>query len=126
MKVLVVDDLPMVRECLRELLAGVEGIDLVGVAQDAKEATKLALSWNPGVVVLEMSLRGGRGIDAVQAIKKAKPATVVIVSTILSDADYREAWLKQGADFCFDKATEFEKISGVIKALSLRAAPGAA
>ena len=126
MKVLVVDDLPMVPERLRELLVGVESIDLVSVAQNAKQATERALSWNPDVVVLDMNLRGGRGIDLVHAVKEAKPATVVIVSTILSDPDYREAWLKHGADFVFDKVTEFEKIAGALKALSLRTAPGAA
>ena len=122
MKVLVVDDLPKVRERLTELLAGAKDIDLVAVAQDAKEATELALSWNPDVVVLDLSVRGGRGMDVVQAVKKAKPTTVVIVSTILSYPDYREACLKWGADFFFDKATEFEKIAGVLKTLNLRAA----
>ena len=123
MKVLVVDDLPIVLERLRELLTGVKDIDLVGVAQDAKEATELALSSNPDVVVLDISVRGGRGMDVLQAVKKANPATAVIVSTILFDPIYREACLKRGADFFFDKATEFEKIAGVLKALNLRAAP---
>lgn len=115
------DDLPIVREHLRELLAGVEGIELRGVERDAKAATELAVSWNPDVVVLDMSVRGGRGIDVLQAVKKANPAIVVIVSTILSDSVYREACLKHGADYFFDKATEFEKIAGVLKALSLGA-----
>ena len=122
MKVLVVDDLPTVRERLRELLAGADGIDLVGVAQDAMQATELALSWNPDAVVLDSSIRGGRGIDVVQAVKKAKPTTVVIVATILSDGDYREAWLKHGADFFFDKATELEKIAATLSRLKKGAA----
>jgi len=108
---------------LKELLADVEDIDLVGVAQEAKQATELALSWKPDVLVLDIRMRGGRGIDVLQAVKSARPATVVIIATIYSEADNREAWLKRGADFFFDKSTEFEKIAGVLRTLKLRAAP---
>jgi len=119
MKVLVADDLTVVRVRLKEMLADVEDIDFVGVAQEAKQAMELALSWKPDVLILDIPMRGGRGIDVLQAVKSARPATVVIISTIFSDADNREAWLKRGADFFFDKSTEMEKIAGVLRTLNL-------
>ena len=123
MKVLVIDDLTAVRVRLKEMLAAVEDIDLLGVAQDAKQATELALAWKPDVLVLDIRMRGGRGIDVLQAVKSARPATVVIISTIFSGADDRKAWLKRGADFFFDKSTEFETIAGVLRNLKLRTPP---
>ena len=123
MKILVIDDLTAVQVHLKELLADVEDVDLVGVAQEVKQATELALSWKPDVLILDIPVRGGRGIDVLQAAKSAKPATVVIISTIFSGADDRKAWLKRGADFFFDKSTEFETIAGVLRNLKLRTPP---
>ena len=107
---------------MKELLADVEDIELVGVAQDANKATELALSWKPDVLILDIRMRGGRGIDVLEAVKSARSATVVIVSTIMSNIYSREAWLKHGADFFFDKPTELEKIAEVLRTLKLRAA----
>jgi DNA-binding NarL/FixJ family response regulator len=123
MKILIADDLPATHTYLKDLLRDVAGINLLGVAQDAKEATDLALSWEPDVLILDIHMRGGRGIDVVQAVKAAKPASVVIISTIMSSADIREAVLKRGADLFFDKSIDLEKVAGVLRAMKLRAAP---
>lgn len=123
MKILIADDLTATRTHLAELLRDVADIDLRGVAQDAKQATKLALSWEPDVLILDIHIRGGRGIGVVQAVKAAKPATVVIIASIMSGADIREAALKRGADLFFDKSVDLEKVAAILRTIKLRAAP---
>jgi two-component system, NarL family, nitrate/nitrite response regulator NarL len=123
LKVLVADDLAAARTYLEEILADTQDLEFIGVGQSAPAATELALMWKPDAVILEVMMRGGRGIDVAKAIRQASPATTIIMWTIYADPEVARHCLRFGADFLFDKTTDLEKVARVLRTLKRRTAP---
>lgn len=115
MKVFIADDSAVLRERLVEMLSELPGIEIIGQAQDVAEALTSIKKLNPDVVILDIRMPGGSGIDVLQDIKKDKQAPLVIVLTNYPYPQYRKKCLGLGADYFFDKSTEFEKITEVVK-----------
>ena len=115
MKVFIADDSTVLRERLVEMLSELPGIEIIGQAQDVVEALTSIKKLNPDVVILDIRMPGGSGLDVLQDIKKDKQAPLVIVLTNYPYPQYRKKCLGLGADYFFDKSTEFEKITEVVK-----------
>ncbi len=122
MKVFLVDDSVVIRERLKRLLTDVQGVQVIGEAGDALVLTTDAiLEQKPDVVLLDIHLLDGSGIDVLQRLKKAKPAPAVIILTNYPYPQYRQKCLDAGADFFFIKSTEFDKVVPALKQLIQRA-----
>jgi DNA-binding NarL/FixJ family response regulator len=119
-KVLVSDDFATARMYLKEILADRDDVEFLGVGQNAADTEKVALYWKPDAVILDVTIRGGRGIDVARAIRQASPATTIIMWTIFADPEVARHCLKSGADFLFDKTADLEKVAGVLRTLKLR------
>lgn len=117
MKVFIVNGSALVRERLKAMLSELTEIEIIGQAQDAHQAITSIKKLNPDVVILDIALSKGNGIDVLQKIKKDKPAPTVIIFTLYSSLQYRKKCMASGADFFFNKSTEFEKILEVLKKL---------
>ncbi len=117
MRILLVDDSPVVRERLAALLAEVEGVEVVGQAQDAPEAIAAIRALQPDVVTLDIRMPGGNGIDALAEVKKLRPTPVVIMLTNYPYPQYRKKCLDAGADYFLDKSTEFEQVAQILERL---------
>jgi DNA-binding NarL/FixJ family response regulator len=115
MKVFIADDSATVRERLITMLSELEGIEIVGQAQDAVEATKAILKLKPDVAILDIRMPGGSGIDTLRNIKRVTPAPKVIMLTNYPYPQYRKRCLDAGADFFFDKSSEFHKVTEVLE-----------
>lgn len=115
MKVFIVDDSLVLRERLEEMLSDLPTIEIMGYAQDVSEAITSIKKLNPDVVILDIRMPGGSGIDVLQDIKKDNQAPVVIMLTNYPYPQYRKKCMDLGADFFFDKSTEFEKINAIFK-----------
>ena len=115
--VVVADDSPLVRTHLVALLSSIDRIRVVGEAESAGELLGLVDRLAPQVVVLDISMPGGNGIEALQQIKQGHPATVVIMLTNHSNDFYRRTCLQAGAAFFFDKSCEFECVGEVLARL---------
>jgi len=115
MKVFIADDSATVRERLITMLSELEGIEIVGQAQDAVEATKAILELKPDVAILDIRMPGGSGIDTLRNIKRVTPAPKVIMLTNYPYPQYRKRCLDAGADFFFDKSSEFHKVTEVLE-----------
>jgi DNA-binding NarL/FixJ family response regulator len=83
-RVLVVDDHPIFRDGLRAAL-GAGDIQIVGEAATGTEAIDMASSLRPDVVLMDLHLPGGSGIDATRAITAANPTVAVLVLTMSDD-----------------------------------------
>jgi two-component system response regulator DevR len=114
-RVFIVDDSPIVRDRLVAMLSELEGVEVVGQAQDAVGAICLIREQRPDAVVLDIRLASGNGIDVLRTIKKERPDVVVIMLTLYPDPQYRESCMKAGASFFLDKSTGFEKIPDALK-----------
>jgi DNA-binding NarL/FixJ family response regulator len=124
MKVFFVDDSVIVVERLKGLLSDIEGIEPVGQAANEKDAVDLILKSKPDVVILDIRLSGGNGIDVLERIKKELPSLVVIMLTNYPYPQYRKKCMELGADYFFDKVTEIEQVAEVVRHLVKNKASG--
>jgi DNA-binding NarL/FixJ family response regulator len=86
--VLIADDHPVVREGLRGMLAAEPGITVVGEAASGDEAVTMARMHRPDVVLMDLRMPGGDGVDATAGILATAPSTrVVVLTTYETDAD---------------------------------------
>ncbi len=108
-KVFIVDDSPVVRERLATLLSDLPSVEIVGQAEIAFEAISATRRLKPDVMLLDISMPGGSGIHVLEMVKKERPAPLVIMLTNFAHEQYRQKCLQLGADFFFDKSTEFER-----------------
>jgi DNA-binding NarL/FixJ family response regulator len=97
LRVLVVDDHPVVREGLRAMLGTVPRIELVGEAGSGQEAIEMAARLEPDVVLMDILMPGMSGIEATQQIKEARPSTAVIVLTMYDTEAHVVGALRAGA-----------------------------
>ena len=118
MKVFVADDSTVLRERVIEMLSDLPGIEIVGYAQDVSETLTAIKKLNPDVVILDIRMPGGSGMDVLQDVKKDKQAPVVIILTNYPYPQYRKKCLGLGADYFFDKSTEFEKMTELFRQLT--------
>jgi DNA-binding NarL/FixJ family response regulator len=86
--VLIADDHPVVRAGLRGMLAAQRGIEVVAEAGSGHEAIAMARRHRPDVVLMDLRMPDGDGVEATAGILAAEPATrVVVLTTYESDAD---------------------------------------
>jgi len=117
MKVFIVDDSRAFRKELINLLSKLKEVEIVGQAQDSVKAMEAIQRLKPDAVILGLPIPGGNGIRLVKNIKKDKLAPIVIILTHYPYRQYRKKYMDAGADFFFDKSTEFEKVIEVFKKL---------
>jgi EAL domain-containing protein (putative c-di-GMP-specific phosphodiesterase class I)/DNA-binding NarL/FixJ family response regulator len=96
-RVLVVDDEPVVRAALAELVEAEETLELVGVASDAQEAIDLALLEHPDVALLDVKMPGGGGPRAAREIRIGSPQTRVVALSAYEDRTSVLEMLRAGA-----------------------------
>ena len=109
-KAFIADDSLIVREHLVTMLEELDGIEIVGQAENVAEAISAIRILKPDAVILDIRMPGGSGIDVLQNIKQDDSAVLVIVLTNYPYPVYRQKCLQAGADFFLDKSTEFDQI----------------
>ena len=114
MRILIADDSAVVRDRLIRLLTDLRGIEVVGQAEDAIEARNLAEKLRPDVAILDLRMPKGSGADVLCDIKKLDPTPKVIMLTNYPHPENREKCMDGGADYFFDKSTEFQKVVSVL------------
>lgn len=86
-RVMIVDDHGIVRAGLRALLQPEADMAVVGEAGGVKEAVRKAVELKPDVVLLDVNLGDGSGIEATRLIKQSCPNTQVLILTVYDDQD---------------------------------------
>src|SRR5512146_1868974 len=118
MKVFVVDDSVVIRQRLKRLLAEVPDLEVVGEAGDAQVAVAAILAQRPDIVLLDLHLLNGNGIDVLRRLKQERVAPAVMILTDYPYPEYRRLCLDAGADFFFIKSTEFDQVVPALRQLS--------
>jgi len=111
LRVLLVEDSPLIRERLAESIAG---------QADSEQAAIGMLSAAPwDAMVLDLQLRHGTGLGVLRAlISRRPPNTKVIVLTNYAFPQYRAKSMALGADYFFDKAREYHRVREVLDDLA--------
>ncbi|GDY22883.1 hypothetical protein LBMAG56_42300 [Verrucomicrobiota bacterium] len=116
-RVMLVEDSQPVRERLHSLLEESAPVVIVAEASTVEGAIMFFRQHRPDAVVLDLDLTDGNGGAALRAIKRLRPACVVLVLTNFAVPGYREHCLQLGADYFFDKFHEFERVPEVLATL---------
>jgi DNA-binding NarL/FixJ family response regulator len=112
--VMVVDDHPMWREGVARDLAE-RGHDVVGTAGDAAAAARIARAVRPDVVVLDLNLGTGSGVDVTRDVVAALPATrVLVLSASAEQQDVLEA-VKAGASGYLVKSASLDELDDAVR-----------
>ncbi len=117
-RILLVDDHEVVREGLRALLSRREGFQIVGQAGTVAESIAEAERTHPDVIVMDVRLPDGSGIEACRAIREAMPETKVIILTSYADDDAVFASILAGASGYVLKQTRGRAVADAIDAVA--------
>jgi DNA-binding NarL/FixJ family response regulator len=117
MKVFVADNSALLRKQIIGLLSELRGIEIVGQAQAAPETLRAIRERKPDVVILDIQMSDGSGIDVLRKVKRNDSAPIIIVLTNSTSPPYRKSSMEAGADFFLDKSTEFKEVRGLIQSL---------
>jgi DNA-binding NarL/FixJ family response regulator len=96
-RVLIVDDHPVVREGLALLISTQPDLEVCGEADDVGSACRLLDEGRPDVVVVDISLPGGGGLELIKRIRAQRPSIRMLVSSIHEEGAYAERALRAGA-----------------------------
>jgi len=108
-RVLVVDDHTLFRAGLKALLLQSPELEVVGEAANGRDAIRCVAELKPDLVLMDITMPGMNGIEAVTEIKRRYPEVRVLVMTLHTAEDYIHASLKAGADgYILKDATQDE------------------
>jgi DNA-binding NarL/FixJ family response regulator len=119
LRVLLIEDSPLIRERLFESLVDPGRIEIVGEA-DTEEAAVALVNDSPwDVLVLDLQLKHGTGLGVLRSlISHRTPDAKVIVLTNYAFPQYRAKSLALGADFFFDKSREYHRVREVLEGIA--------
>jgi two-component system response regulator DesR len=112
-KVYLAEDSAEIRARIGSLLAG-EPIDIVGEGATPQRCIEGILASHPDVVVLDVQLDGGSGLEVLRAVRGVQPGVAFIVFSNNSAPAYRKRYLGEGAACFLDKSTEFEQLAHAV------------
>jgi len=115
--VLLADDHPVVREGLRALLAVEQDMEIVGEAQDGRQAVELARKTSPDVVVMDLAMPVLNGLEATRQLLKRSPGTRVLVLSSYADDECLTQLTQAGATGYLTKQAAGNDLAQAIRAV---------
>lgn len=109
-RVLIVDDHPVLRQGLARLIAQQPDLEVVGEAEGVGEARRLCETTHPDLMVIDMSLKEGHGLDLIKDLKAAGSMARMLVVSMHEEAAYAERALRAGAHGYIPKSEAVEEI----------------
>jgi DNA-binding NarL/FixJ family response regulator len=113
-RILIVDDHPIVRLGIRQMLAAEADLDVCGEAESAEVARQLVDSVRPDLAIVDLSLAEGTGLDLIRSLRESVPALPVLVLSMHDEALFAERVLRAGARGYIMKR---EAITGLVGAI---------
>ncbi|MGZ5786932.1 MAG: response regulator [Ramlibacter sp.] len=118
LKVFLADDSAAIRERVAAILAAGQ-MTIVGQAETPQGSIDGILSAQPDVVVLDVQLEGGTGLEVLRAVREADPKIAFVVFSNNSAPAYRKRYIGAGATQFLDKCTEFDQLVPAVRNASL-------
>jgi DNA-binding NarL/FixJ family response regulator len=113
-RILIVDDHPIVRLGIRQMLAAERDLEVCGEAESAEAARELITNARPDLAIVDLSLAQGTGLDLIRSLRESVPALPVLVLSMHDEALFAERVLRAGARGYIMKR---EAITGLVGAI---------
>ncbi|MCP5198044.1 MAG: two-component system response regulator NarL, partial [Gammaproteobacteria bacterium] len=113
--ILVIDDHPLMRKGIVQLIAMEHSLRLIGEAGDGQRGLELALQQRPDLILLDLNMRGLSGLETLKALKAADLDSRVIILTVSDSEEDVVAALQMGADGYLLKDMEPEQVLHSLK-----------
>lgn len=117
LRILIADDHPAFRTGLRVLLESIGDVEIVGEAATGEEAVQGAKELLPDVIVMDLQMPGGGGIEATRRVIAATPHVRILMLTMFDDEDSVFAALRAGARGYILKGAGQEELARAIRAI---------
>jgi DNA-binding NarL/FixJ family response regulator len=117
-RVVVVDDHQIVREGLASLLGALDGIEVVGTAEDGRDAIHVVSESSPDVVIMDIQMPRLDGIEATRMITGRQPDVRVVMLTMNEDDETVLAAMRAGASGYLLKGSGADEVQNAIRAAS--------
>jgi DNA-binding NarL/FixJ family response regulator len=117
LRLLLCDDSDHVRRYMRRTLDSDDRIEIAGEAALVSESIEQYQALRPDVVILDIQMPDGSGYEALRAIKEIDEDALVMMLTNYADPIFRQACMRAGANYFFDKTTEFHRVSELLNEL---------
>ncbi|SOE53542.1 Response regulator receiver domain-containing protein [Burkholderia sp. OK233] len=118
LRVFLVDDAIPIRQRMAARFGAIDGVEIVGEAEESGAAITGIDTTRADVVVLDLRLTVGTGIELLASLAKSMSPVITIVLTNHSNAEFRRACLASGAQYFFDKTSEFDLACNTIKRIA--------
>lgn len=116
-RLLLVDDHPLVRDGLRARLHGVAGIEVVGEAGHARDALAAVAALRPTLVLMDVGMKEVNGIELTQMLAQRHPQVAVLVLSMFDNPEYVQQAMQAGARGYVLKDAPSEEIVAAIEAV---------
>jgi len=104
MRILIVDDHPLVRRGVADLLSKESGWEICGEASDGAQAFERASELNPDFILLDISMPDGSGLETAQRIRRELPNVKILMMSHHDPTHFMQSAIAAGADGCIDKS----------------------
>lgn len=116
-RLLIVEDHTIVRAALRTMLTEVPGFEVIGEADNGKDAIQHAATLKPNVILMDLSMPNMNGTEAISAIKRRDPSVKIVVLTLHQAEDFVHMALSAGADAYVLKDDHQETLLSAIRSV---------
>ena len=117
MRILIADDHHLVRRGVGDLLAREEGWEICGEASDATQAFEKASELIPDLILLDISMPDGSGLEIARRIRQKIPRVKILMMSHHDPTQFSQSAIASGANGCIDKARLALDLIGMIKNL---------
>ena len=118
-RIVIAEDHTILREGLRSLLSSSPDFEVVGEAEDGREAIRCVEKLKPDLILTDLSMPRMNGMEAIREIKRQSPKTKILVLTVHKTEEYILATLKAGADgYLLKDSTHSELVMAVRNVMS--------
>jgi two-component system, NarL family, response regulator NreC len=118
-RIVIAEDYTILREGLKSLLSSSANFEIIGEAEDGREAIRCVEQLKPDLILMDLSMPRMNGLEAIREIKRRFSKTAILVLTVHKTEEYILATLKAGADgYVLKDATQSELMMAVKNVLS--------
>ena len=115
LRVLLVEDSPVLAERLREALVTLENVEVVDAVTDESSAVAVAKTQRVDVIILDLQLKVGTGFGVVQRLGKDRPTVIVFTNYMLPE--YQRLAEALGIEYFLNKSKDYERLPLLIQEL---------